>query len=192
MINKVKILQSRILSDNEFVLKKITYEYYKPDGSRHTQSREVYDRGNAAAILLYNKEKKTVILTRQFRLPAFINGSNSGILIEACAGMLEKESPEDGIIRETEEETGYKIKDVQKIFEAYMSPGAITELLHFFIAEYNELMKVSDGGGAKGEEENIDVIELHIEQATGMMKSGEIKDGKTIMLLQYIRLYDIL
>jgi GDP-mannose pyrophosphatase NudK len=192
MINKVKILQTDILSDEDYLLKKITYEYYKPDGSRHEQKREVYDRGNAAAILLYNKEKKTVILTKQFRLPAFINGTNPGILMEVCAGMLDNENPEDGIIRETEEETGYKISDVQKIFEAYMSPGGLTELLYFFIAEYNESMKVNEGGGAKGEEENIDVMELNIEQAMQMIRSGEIKDGKTIMLLQHTRLYNIL
>ena len=192
MIEKAKILQTGIISNEKYVLKKITYEYYKPDGSRHEQTREVYEPGNAAVILLYNKEKKTVILTKQFRLPSFINGNNSGILIEACAGKLEKESPGDAIIRETEEETGYKINDVQQIFKAYMSPGAVTELLYFFIAEYNESMKVNEGGGANGEEENIDVIELNIEQAVQMIKSGEIKDGKTIMLLQYIRLDNVL
>ena len=191
MINKVKVLQTNILSGGKYVLKKITFEYYKPDGNRHQQTREVYDRGNAVTILLYNKEKKTVILTKQFRLPAFINGSNPA-LIETCAGMLDNENPEDGIIRETEEETGYKINDVQKIFEAYMSPGALTDLMHFFIAEYNESMKVSEGGGAKGEEENIDVMEVHIEHAIEMIASGEIKDGKTIILLQHARLHNIL
>jgi GDP-mannose pyrophosphatase NudK len=192
MIEKVKVLQTDILSDNEYPLKKIRYEYYKPGGSRHEQSREVYDRGDAATILLYNAKKKTVIVTRQFRLPVFINGGDSGFLIEACAGMLDDDTPEEGIIRETEEETGYKIQDVKKLFHAYMSPGAVTELLHFFIAEYNPLMKVSDGGGAKGEEENIDVIELNIDEAIEKIKSGEIIDGKTIMLLQYVKLHNIL
>lgn len=192
MISKIKILQTKVLSEDTYILQKIRYEYYKPDGSRHEQSREVYDRGNAAAILLYNTENKTVILTKQFRLPAFVNGSKSGILIEACAGMIDKESPEDAIIREAMEETGYKISNVQKIFEAYMSPGTVTEIVHFFIAGYDENMKVDEGGGAKDEEENIDVIELNIEQAMELIKSGEINDGKTIMLLQFIRLNNIL
>ncbi len=192
MINNVKILQTDILSNAHFALKKITYEYYKPDESRHEQSREVYDPGNAVTVLLYNEAKATVLLTKQFRLPVFINDRNSVAFIETCAGKLDDENPEDAIIRETKEETGYKINRPQKIFEAYMSPGGITELVHFFIAEYDESMKVSEGGGAKGEEENIDIIELEIEQAMQMITSGEIKDAKTIMLLLYARLYNIL
>ncbi|HZH64682.1 MAG TPA: GDP-mannose pyrophosphatase NudK [Flavisolibacter sp.] len=192
MIDEVKILQTEILSDNWCVLKKITYEYSKKDGTRLTQSREAYDRGNGAAILLYNKEQKTVILTRQFRLPSFINGNESGMLIEACAGLLDQDNAEECIRRETEEETGYKISGVQKIFEAYMSPGSVTEILYFFIAAYSQEMKVTDGGGVEGEEENIEVLELGIEQAMKMIETGEIKDGKTIMLLQYIKLHGIL
>ena len=192
MIDEVKILQTEILSDNWCVLKKITYEYSKKDGTRLTQSREAYDRGNGAAILLYNKEQKTVILTRQFRLPSFINGNESGMLIEACAGLLDQDNAEECIRRETEEETGYKISGVQKIFEAYMSPGSVTEILYFFIAAYSQEMKVTDGGGVDGEEENIEVLELGIEQAMKMIETGEIKDGKTIMLLQYIKLHGIL
>jgi len=192
MIDKVKIVKSEILSDNWYVLRKITYEYLKQDGTLQTQSREAYDRGNGATILLYNTGQKTVILTRQFRLPTYVNGNETGFMIEACAGLLDKDNPEDCIKRETEEETGYKINDVRKIFEAYMSPGSVTEILYFFIAEYNTEMKVTDGGGVAHEEENIEVLELHIDEAMAMIGSGEIKDAKTIMLLQYIRLHNIL
>ena len=192
MIKEVKILETKILSDNWYTLKKITYEYPNSDGSRQTQSREAYDRGNGATILLYNKEHKTVILTRQFRLPTFINGNSTGMLIEACAGLLDKDNPEDCIRRETEEETGYKITDVRKIYEAYMSPGSVTEILYFFIAEYSASMKINDGGGIEHEEENIEVLELSFEQAMQMIETGEIKDGKTIMLLQYIKLHNII
>jgi len=192
MIDKVKILNTEVLSDNWYVLRKITYEYLKKDGTKQTQSREAYDRGNGATILLYNKEQKTVILTRQFRLPTFVNGNESGMLIEACAGLLDKDNAEDCIKRETEEETGYKIFDVKKIFEAYMSPGSVTEILYFFIAEYSKEMKVADGGGVDHEEENIEVLEINIDEAMKMIGSDEIKDGKTIMLLQYVKLHNIL
>ncbi len=192
MIENVKILQTEILSDNWYTLRKITYEYLKKNGSRQIQSREAYDRGNGTTILLYNKEQKTVILTRQFRLPTFVNGNASGMLIEACAGLLDKDNPEDCIRRETEEETGYKIAHVQKIFEAYMSLGSVTEILYFFIAEYSKAMKVNDGGGIDHEEENIEVLEIPIQKAMEMIDKGEIKDGKTIMLLQYVKLHNIL
>src|SRR5436305_7090075 len=154
MNNDIRILKTDILSDNWYVLKKITYEVFK-NGERKKKTREAYDRGNGATILLYNKENKTVILTCQFRLPSYINGNESGMLIEACAGLLDKDNPEDCIKRETEEETGYKIKDVKKIFEAYMSPGSVTEILYFFVAEYAASMKVHEGGGVKDEQENI-------------------------------------
>jgi nudix-type nucleoside diphosphatase (YffH/AdpP family) len=192
MIGNINILNTEILSDNWYVLKKITYEYTKKDGSVKTQSREAYDRGNGATILLYNKEQGTVILTRQFRLPTYINGNADGMLIEACAGLLDKDNPEDCIRRETEEETGYKIKDVRKVFEAYMSPGSVTEILYFFIAEYSKEMKVTEGGGAEHEEENIEVLEIDFNKAMSMIETGEIKDGKTILLLQYIKLNQIL
>ncbi|MFH6982841.1 GDP-mannose pyrophosphatase NudK [Marinoscillum luteum] len=192
MIENVKILNTEILSDNWYTLQKITYEYLKKDGSLQTQTREAYDRGNGATILLYNKAQKTVILTRQFRLPTFINGNDSGMLIEACAGLLDKDNPEDCIKRETEEETGYQVSSVHKIFEAYMSPGSVTEILHFFTAEYAKEMKVSEGGGVEHEEENIEVMEIPFEAALNMISSGEIKDGKTIMLLQHLRLHQIL
>jgi len=192
MIDNIRILDSQILSDNWYVLKKVTYEYSTKDGTKQIQSREAYDRGNGATILLYNKQQRTVILTKQFRLPSFINGNDSGMLIEACAGLLDKDNPEDCIRRETEEETGYNITDVRKIFEAYMSPGSVTEILYFFIAEYSASMKVNKGGGVEHEEENIEVLELNFDKAISMIDTGEIKDGKTIMLLQYIKLHNIL
>jgi len=192
MIDNVNILNTVILSDNWYVLKKITYEYTKRDGSIQTQSREAYDRGNGATILLYNKEQGTVILTRQFRLPTYLNGNDNGMLIEACAGLLEKDNPEDCIRRETEEETGYKIRDVREVFKAYMSPGSVTEILYFFIAAYSKEMKVTEGGGIEHEQENIEVLEIDINNAMSMIETGEIKDGKTIMLLQYIKLNQIL
>lgn len=192
MIDNVKILKSEILSDNWYILKKIIYEYSKEDGTSKTQTREVYDRGNGAAILLYNRDQRSVILTRQFRLPTFVNGNETGMLIEACAGLLDHDNPEDCIKRETEEETGYKVRDVQKIFEAYMSPGSVTEILHFFIAEYSDAMKENEGGGLEHEEENIEVLEIDIDKAMEMLSLGEIKDAKTIMLLQYLKLNKIL
>lgn len=192
MIQNVKITKTEILSDNWYILKKVTYEYLKKDGSKQVQTREAYDRGNGAVILLYNNIQKTVVLTKQFRLPTYINGNETGFLIEACAGLLETENPEDCIRRETEEETGYQIAAVQKVFEAYMSPGSVTEILYFFIAKYNQNMKISEGGGVLGEEENIEVLELPIDQAIKMIETGEIKDGKTIMLLQHIKLKGIL
>ena len=192
MINNVKILRTEILSDNWYTLRKITYQYSKKDDTVQMQSREVYDRGNGATILLYNREQNTVILTKQFRLPTYTNGNESGMLIEACAGLLDKDNPEDCIKRETEEETGYKITEVKKVFEAYMSPGSVTEILYFFIAEYSKSMKVNEGGGLEHEEENIEVLEIPIEKAMIMVDSGDIKDAKTIMLLQYIKLHKIM
>ena len=192
MPGNVKILQTEILSDNWYTLRKITYEYLQKNGTWEKHTREAYDRGNGAAILLYNKQQKTIILTRQFRLPTFINGNTSGLLIEACAGLLDKDNPEDCIRRETEEETGYKIADVRKIFEAYMSPGSVTEILHFFIAEYTASMKVNEGGGVKHEQENIEVLEMSFQKAVEMIESGEIKDAKTIMLIQYASLKALL
>ena len=192
MNEKVKILKKEILSDNWYVLRKITYEYLQKDGRWQTQNREAYDRGNGATILLYNKTSGNVILTRQFRLPTFINGNPDGMLIEACAGLLDKDNPEDCIRRETEEETGYKIMAVRKIFEAYMSPGSVTEILYFFVAEYTKDMKVGDGGGVAHEQENIEVLELPFEKVLRMIDTGEIKDAKTIMLIQYAQLHGLL
>jgi GDP-mannose pyrophosphatase NudK len=192
MNDKVKILHTEILSDNWYTLRKITYDYLEGDGSWKTYYREAYDRGNGATVLLYNKQQKTVILTKQFRLPTFMNGNETGMLIETCAGLLDKDNAEDCIRRETEEETGYMISDVRKIFEAYMSPGSVTEMLYFFVAEYSKDMKIHEGGGIEHEQENIEVLEMLFEQAMTMIETGEIKDGKTIMLLQYAKLNNLL
>nr|PZN51379.1 MAG: GDP-mannose pyrophosphatase NudK [Bacteroidota bacterium] len=192
MIKDVTITSSEILSDNWYLLKKYTFTYTRKDGMRLEQTREVYDRGNGSTILLYNKERGTVVLTRQFRLPTFVNGNPDGMMIEACAGLLDADNPEECIRRETEEETGYRIEKVTKIFEAYMSPGSVSEILYFFIAEYDPSMKVSEGGGAEGEEENIEVLELPFDKAFSMIGTGEIRDAKTIMLLQYVRLMGIM
>ena len=191
MNERIKNLKTEILSNNWYTLKKITYDFLN-NGEWKTLNREAYDRGNGAVILLYNKESKTVILTRQFRLPTYINGNENGMLIEACAGLLDKDNAEDCIRRETEEETGYKISEVKKIFEAYMSPGSVTEILYFFIAEYSKDMKVNEGGGLDHELENIEVLEIKFDEAMKMVETGEIKDGKTIMLLQYLKLNNLL
>jgi len=191
-MNNIKILNTEILSNNWYTLKKVTYETTQADGTILLQNREAYDRGNGATILLYNKQSKSVILTQQFRLPTYINGNQSGMLIECCAGLLDKDNPEDCIRRETEEETGYKITDVKKVFEAYMSPGSVTEILYFFVAEYSAAMKVGDGGGLAEESENINVLEYQFNDALNMINNGAIKDAKTIMLLQYAQINNLL
>lgn len=191
MNNRVKISKTEVLSNNWYVLRKVTFDYLQKNGEWVTQHREAYDRGNGATILLYNRQQKTVILTRQFRMPTYLNGNESGLLIEACAGLLDTQNAEDCIRRETEEETGYRISEVQKVFEAYMSPGSVTEILHFFVAEYTSAQQVDAGGGV-AEEEDIEVLELNFQQALNMIKTGEIRDGKTIMLLQYAALHGLL
>lgn len=187
----IKIQKTEILSDNWYVLNKVTFDFQKKDNSWITQKREVYDRGNGSAILLYNAEQKTVILTRQFRLPTYLNGNASGMSIEVCAGLLDQDQPEQCIIRETEEETGYRLSNVTKIMESYMSPGAVTEILYLFTGAYNASMKVSEGGGVAHEEENIEVLEMPFDQAYAMIATGEIKDAKTIMLLQYANIHQL-
>lgn len=189
--NNIRNIKTEVLSDNWYTLRKVTFDYLKKDGTWETQSREAYDRGNGATILLYNKAKRTVILTRQFRMPSYVNGNASGMLIESCAGLLDEDDAEDCIKRETEEETGYQISSVEKIFEAYMSPGSVTEIVHFFIAEYTKAMKIGEGGGADDEQEEIEVLELDIDEAIRMVERGEIKDGKTIMLLQHVQVKGI-
>ena len=191
MTHGIKVTQSEILSDHWYTLRKVTYDFQKKEGNWETHEREVYDRGNGATILLYNPETKKIILTRQFRLPTFVNGNKSGLLIEACAGLLDADNPEDCIRKETEEETGYKVTDVKKIFESYMSPVSVTEILYFFVAKYTREMKVSDGGGIAEEQENIEVLELDFEDAYAMINEGAIKDGKTIMLLQYAKINEL-
>ena len=192
MSEKIRNLQTTVLSDNWYTLRKVTYDFLGRDGKWQAQSREAYDRGNGATILLYNKANQTVILTRQFRMPTYLNGNAEGYLIETCAGLLDRDNPEDCIRKETEEETGYKITSVQKAFEAYMSPGSVTEILYFFTAEYTKDMKVSDGGGLAEETEHIEVLELPFTQALQMLKTGEIKDAKTMMLLQYAQINGLL
>ena len=192
MDKEITIINTVVLSDQRYILRKVNYEYTEKDGQRAMQSREVYDRGNGAVILLYNRQARTVILTRQFRMPTYLNGNATGMLIEACAGLLDKEHPDDAIRRETEEETGYKLGPIEKVFESYMSPGSVTEILYFFTAAYEPSMKVSDGGGLEAEQEDIEVLELSIDRALEMVKTGEIRDGKTIMLLQHARLAGIL
>ncbi len=189
--SRVKNLKKVLLSDNWYRLDKVTFDYQLNNGHWETQTREAYDRGNGAAILLYNKTKETVILTRQFRVPTYLNGNQTGFLIEACAGLLDNDKPEDCIRKETEEETGYQVNAVQKIFEAYMSPGSVTEILHFFIAEYSDEMKVSSGGGLKEEQENIEVLELPFKSAYEKIQTSEIRDAKTIMLLQYLKIQNV-
>lgn len=184
----VKILDTKILSNNWYTLKKITFDYLKKNGVWQTQMRESYDRGNGAAILLYNPKNKTVILTKQFRIPTYLNGNPNGMMIEVCAGVLDQNNPEDCIRKEVLEETGYQVLHVKKLFEAYMSPGAVTEILHFFSVEYDSSMKVEAGGGLEHEQEDIEVLELDFNNAYQMISTGEIKDAKTIMLLQYAKI----
>ncbi len=188
---KVRNIKTELLSDNWYTLNKITFEYEKEDGSWETQIREAYDRGNGAAILLYNSNKGNVVLTRQFRMPTYVNGNEDGMMIEVCAGLLDGDHPEDCIKKEVEEETGYKIENVQKVFEAYMSPGSVTEILHFFIGEYTEDMKIGEGGGAEEESENIEVLEMDFKKALDMIQTGKIRDSKTIMLLQYAQINNL-
>jgi GDP-mannose pyrophosphatase NudK len=183
----VEVLNTEVLSDNWYVLRKVTFRLRKRDGSWETQSREAYDRGNGATILPYDSSRRTVILTRQFRLPTYVNGNLSGMLIETCAGLLDAENPQQCVVRELREETGFEIRHAKKVMEAYMSPGSVTEILHFFVAEYVPAQRADAGGGI--EEEDIEVLEMTLEDALGKIASGEIRDGKTIMLLQYAALH---
>jgi nudix-type nucleoside diphosphatase (YffH/AdpP family) len=190
MQERVRIKTVETLSDDWYVLKKTTFELQRSDGTWQQQSRETYDRGNGATILLYNLDRRTVVLTRQFRFPAYVNG-HPGLLIETAAGLLDEASPEDRIKAEVEEETGYRVEHVRKIFEAFMSPGSVTEKLYFFLAEYDAGSRVAVGGGNFNEGEDIEVLELSIEDAMTAIERGNIADGKTIMLLQhaYIHLF---
>ena len=189
---RVKNIRTEVLSDHWYTLNKITFDYQSNNGHWVTQTRESYDRGNGAAILLYNSEKKTVVLTKQFRMPSYVNGNESGYLIEVAAGLLDGDNPEDCIKKEVEEETGYRIKEVKKVIEAYSSPGSVTEILHCFIGEYTKDMKVSDGGGLESETEDIEVLEMPFKDVLELMESGMIKDMKTIILLQYAQIHNLL
>jgi nudix-type nucleoside diphosphatase (YffH/AdpP family) len=185
---RVRVQSVEVLSDDWYVLKKTTFDFRRGDGTWQRQSRETYDRGNGATILLYNRRKRTVILTRQFRYPVFVNGHRN-LLIETPAGLLDERSPEEAIRKETSEETGYVIHDVNKVFEAFMSPGSVTEKLYFFVAEYDSAKRQQNGGGVVEDGEDIETIELELEDAISRIASGEIRDGKTIMLLQYAKLH---
>ncbi|WP_062218650.1 NUDIX domain-containing protein [Aureimonas sp. D3] len=185
--HRVRVEDVTLLSDDWFVLKKTVLSYQRGDGSWQRMARETYDRGNGATILLYDPERRTVILVRQFRYPAFVNGHDD-FLIETPAGLLDQASPEERIRAETEEETGFRVRDVREVFDAFMSPGSVTERLHFFVARYEAGDRASEGGGLLEEGEDIDVLELTIEEAMGLIAAGAIRDGKTIMLLQYAAL----
>ncbi|WP_350615511.1 NUDIX domain-containing protein [Pseudomonas sp. HY7a-MNA-CIBAN-0227] len=185
--SSVRITAEETLSDNWYLLKKYSFDLRRRDGSWQAQTREVYDRGNGATILLYNALQRTVLLIRQFRMPTFVNG-HDGYLIESAAGLLDNASPEERIRLEAEEETGYRVGHVEKIYSAFMSPGSVTERIHFFIGQYQPSDRVGDGGGLEDEGEDIEVLELGFEEAIAMVERGEIVDGKTIMLLQYLEL----
>lgn len=192
MNKNIKITNTELLSDSWYTLKNVSYQYETKDGEIQLAQREVYERGNGVAILLYNKTKKSIILTKQFRMPTYVNSNKTGMMIEVCAGVLDENNPEDCVKREVEEETGYIVKKVEKVFQSYMSPGAVTEILHFYVAEYDENMKVSEGGGLDEEHENIEVLELDFNTAYDMIFSGEIQDSKTIMLLQHAKIKKLL
>lgn len=187
----IRIGTDEVLSDNWYVLRKVTFDYQQKNGTWQRQSREAYDRGNGAVILLYNPGAQTVILTRQFRMPTYLNGNETGLLTEAPAGLLDRDNPEDCIRRETEEETGYRVRAVRKVLEAYMSPGSVTELLYFFVAEYAPGDRRHAGGGV-ADEEDIEVLELPFAEALRQVETGEIRDAKTIILLQYAQLNQLL
>ena len=181
----IRILEQRVLAHDWYLLRKTTFEHRRRDGRLQAVSRETYDRGNGVALLLFNAARGTVILTRQFRFPAWVNGCADGMLVEACAGLLDGDDPAAAIQREAIEETGYAVRSPRKVFEAYMSPGSVTEKLHFFVAAYEDADRRHAGGGEAGEGEDIEVLELPLAQALAMIAGGQIQDGKTIMLLQH-------
>lgn len=191
-MNRVRNLSSSLLSDNWYTLKKYSFDYLNNSGEWVPQEREAYDRGNGAAILLYNKATNKIILTRQFRLPTYVNGNADGFLIESCAGLLDNDNPEDCIKKECIEETGYHIDKVERVFEAYMSPGSVTEILYFFIGAYDSKLKQSEGGGVAEEQEDIEVLEVSLAAALAMIDQGLIRDGKTIMLIYHLIVKGIL
>lgn len=184
----VRVLSVEVLSDDWYLLKKTTFEIQRRDGSWQRCSRETYDRGNGAVLLLFDATRGTVVLTRQFRFPAYVNGCADGMLLECCAGLLDGEDPHDCIRREVEEETGFRVRAPRKLFEIYMSPGSVTEKLHFFAAEYAPGDRVAAGGGDAREGEDIEVVELPFAEALAMTADGRIADGKTILLLQHAAL----
>lgn len=181
----IHVIKDKILSENYFLLRNMTYELTRRDGSVVRHKREVYDRGNGATVLLYNPNKQSVVLVRQFRVATWVNGNPDGMLIETCAGLLDNDAPEVCIRKEAIEETGYQVGEARKVFELYMSPGGVTELIHFFIAEYSEAQRANRGGGV--DDEDIEVLELPFVRALEMVASGAIQDGKAVILLQYLQ-----
>ncbi|HCL5637761.1 TPA: GDP-mannose pyrophosphatase NudK [Klebsiella aerogenes] len=181
----IHVIKDKILSENYFLLRNMTYELTRRDGSVVRHKREVYDRGNGATVLLYNPNKQSVVLVRQFRVATWVNGNPDGMLIETCAGLLDNDAPEVCIRKEAIEETGYEVGEARKVFELYMSPGGVTELIHFFITEYSEAQRANRGGGV--DDEDIEVLELPFVRALEMVASGEIQDGKAVILLQYLQ-----
>lgn len=188
MNEKVKNIKKIVLSNNWYTLNKVIFDYRMANGEWVEQAREAYDRGNGATVLLYNKIKQTVILVSQFRMPTYLNGNTTGMMIETCAGLLDGDDPETCVIKEAEEESGFRVSHVEKVFEAYMSPGAVTEIIHFYVAEYNDHDKIGEGGGLVSEQEDILVMEVDFNEALNMIVTGQIKDAKTIMLLQYAKI----
>ena len=188
MNEKVKNIKKIVLSNNWYTLNKVIFDYRMANGEWVEQAREAYDRGNGATVLLYNKIKQTVILVSQFRMPTYLNGNTTGMMIETCAGLLDGDEPETCVIKEAEEESGFRVSHVEKVFEAYMSPGAVTEIIHFYVAEYNDHDKIGEGGGLVSEQEDILVMEVDFNEALNMIVTGQIKDAKTIMLLQYAKI----
>ncbi len=185
-------IERTLLSDNYYTLNRVSFDYLMKDGRWVNAMREVYDRGDGAGILLYNTKKKTVILTKQFRMPTFMNDNEDGFLVEIAAGLLDKDNPEDCVIRETEEETGYRLKAVKKVYEGYSSPGVMTEKMHFFVGEYTDDMKVSEGGGVDNEQEDIEVLEIPFIEAVDKLHNGKIVDTRTIVLLQYAIIHKLI
>ncbi len=192
MNSKVKNVKKVLLSDNWYTLNKIVFDYKMSNGDWVKQEREAYDRGNGATVMLYNRTKQTVVLISQFRMPTYLNGNESGMLIESCAGLLDGDDPETCVIKEAEEESGFRVTKVEKVFESYMSPGAVTEIIYFYIAAYDEKDKVSSGGGLAEEQEDITVLEVDFNKALSMISTGEIKDAKTIMLLQHLKIHGLM
>jgi nudix-type nucleoside diphosphatase (YffH/AdpP family) len=188
---KVKIKKIQNLSNDCYRLDKVNFDYQTKTGQWQNQNRECYDRGDGAAILLYNSNLKKVILTKQFRMPSYLNANADGMMIEVCAGLLDNQDPITCIKKEAEEETGYRIKEPKKVFELYSTPGAVTEIIHYYIAEYEASMKINEGGGLEEETEEIEVLEISFNEVKKMVISGEIKDAKTIILLQYAELNNL-
>jgi nudix-type nucleoside diphosphatase (YffH/AdpP family) len=185
---RVKIEETELLSDNYYILNRVTFAWRRDDGTWQRSAREVYDRGDGCAILLFNRRKRSVVLTRQFRMPAYMNGYRD-MLIETAAGLLDKADPLARIISEAEEETGYTPFNIVKVCETFMSPGAVTEKLTLFVGEYDPDKRSGKGGGLADEGEDIEVLELPFDEAVAMMKDGRICDAKTIILLQYAQLH---